>query len=723
MTSPASRLRGPVLASLSLATALVAVDARALEVRVYLDTDNSQATGCTAVTTAGPLAGVERELAATVDTSTNPHVLTALATRTCAGGVFGPPAPLAGPYPVPWGVGDRNGGSASDVVEMYLPLDMLRNVHVVRLAFTATDADGADALLTTGGGPGDPPILLQLGEEIPALGPWGALALALALGATGLLLGRRLRPVPPVLAVALLAAGVAWAAVLLDGDGGDWQVAACGQDVIGDAGPGVDIACAHACPEGDVLFLRLDAGRNAAPAAVDDAVSTTETAPLTGDVLAANPAVPDSDADLDPLAVVAVDGSAAAVGIATPLPSGALVTVQSGGSFTYEPHGAFDSLCPASSATDSFTYTVSDGHGGSATATVTVTVNGTEGAAIDIEKLVNGEDADEAPGPSVFVGATVQWTYVVTNTGAVDLSQVSVTDDRGVAVSCPKTALQPGETMTCTASDIVGPEQYVNVGTATGRTPCAVTVSDTDPAHYYGVHAAITLEKLTNGIDADTAPGPGVTVGATVLWTYVATNAGTVALTNVSVTDSRGVTVTCPKTTLAPGESMTCTGSGTATAGQYSNVGTASGTPAGGSAVTASDPSHYYGQPAGTQGCTVGFWKNHADSWPPTGYFTTQKVMTVFSNAQTYYPLQGQATLLQALEFMGGQGNEGAAEIVVLNGVAALLNASHPSVAYPRTAASVITDVNAALASGSRDTMLLLAAALSSDNNLGCPLN
>jgi hypothetical protein len=55
--------------------------------------------------------------------------------------------------------------------------------------------------------------------------------------------------------------------------------------------------------------------------------------------------------------------------------------------------------------------------------------------------------------------------------------------------------------------------------------------------------------------------------------------------------------------------------------------------------------------------------------------------------------------------------------------VAALLDAAHPDVDYPRTPASVIADVNAALASRNRDTILDLASRLDADNNLGCPLN
>jgi hypothetical protein len=59
---------------------------------------------------------------------------------------------------------------------------------------------------------------------------------------------------------------------------------------------------------------------------------------------------------------------------------------------------------------------------------------------------------------------------------------------------------------------------------------------------------------------------------------------------------------------------------------------------------------------------------------------------------------------------------------VLRAGVAALLDAAHPSVAYPLTPASVIADVKTSLA-GSRDDMLALAAALDADHNLGCPLN
>ena len=84
---------------------------------------------------------------------------------------------------------------------------------------------------------------------------------------------------------------------------------------------------------------------------------------------------------------------------------------------------------------------------------------------------------------------------------------------------------------------------------------------------------AIDIEKATNGDDADLPTGPQVPVGSTVTWTYVVTNTGNTALSSVAVVDTPEGPVTCPKSTLAIGESMTCTPKqGVARAGQYANV-------------------------------------------------------------------------------------------------------------------------------------------------------
>jgi uncharacterized repeat protein (TIGR01451 family) len=121
-----------------------------------------------------------------------------------------------------------------------------------------------------------------------------------------------------------------------------------------------------------------------------------------------------------------------------------------------------------------------------------------------------------------------------------------------------------------------------------------------DPSKVFGSNcqptgAAVRIKKATNGQDADDAPGPTVPVGSTVTWTYVVTNTGNVPLTGVSVSDNPHGAVACPKATLAVGESMTCTATGVATAGQYRNVGTVTASWTSGT-VTDSDASHYFGQ-------------------------------------------------------------------------------------------------------------------------------
>jgi hypothetical protein len=80
-------------------------------------------------------------------------------------------------------------------------------------------------------------------------------------------------------------------------------------------------------------------------------------------------------------------------------------------------------------------------------------------------------------------------------------------------------------------------------------------------------------------------------------------------------------------------------------------------------------------------------------------------------------------TLRQALDFGGGSGVSGASRTLLRAAVAAVLNASYPGSGYPLSAAQVIAEVNAALASGDRAQILAEATRLDTFNNLGCFLN
>ena len=111
---------------------------------------------------------------------------------------------------------------------------------------------------------------------------------------------------------------------------------------------------------------------------------------------------------------------------------------------------------------------------------------------ISIEKLTNGENADDAPGPHIPIGDPVEWTYEVQNTGNVTLTGITVVDDNGTPgdsaddiTICSGITLDPGDSSTFTASGTAVAGQYGNIATATGDYD-GHTYSDTDPSHYYG---------------------------------------------------------------------------------------------------------------------------------------------------------------------------------------------------------------------------------------------
>ncbi|QSV45388.1 SdrD B-like domain-containing protein [Geobacter benzoatilyticus] len=144
----------------------------------------------------------------------------------------------------------------------------------------------------------------------------------------------------------------------------------------------------------------------------------------------------------------------------------------------------------------------------------------------------------------------------------------------------------------------VGNDATDSDASASGVTACvdliAGQTNNTVDAGLYQLIPSIDIEKYTNGEDADLAPGPTVTVGNAVQWKYIVANTGNVELAGVVVTDDKIGAISCPKTVLAPAEQMICIKDGIATAGQYANIGTVTAT-YGTTAVTDTDPSHYFG--------------------------------------------------------------------------------------------------------------------------------
>ena len=118
----------------------------------------------------------------------------------------------------------------------------------------------------------------------------------------------------------------------------------------------------------------------------------------------------------------------------------------------------------------------------------------TQNPSIDIEKATNGFDADTADlAPVITVGDPVEWTYLVTNTGNVPVTDITVTDDVLGAITCPVTMLAVGASMTCEAFGVAELAAYANVGVAVGYFG-DTTVTDEDPSHYAGIAVGGTAQ-------------------------------------------------------------------------------------------------------------------------------------------------------------------------------------------------------------------------------------
>jgi len=190
----------------------------------------------------------------------------------------------------------------------------------------------------------------------------------------------------------------------------------------------------------------------------------------------------------------------------------------------------------------------------------------TQGPSIEIEKSTNGQDADSAPGPSLTVGDPITWTYVVTNTGNVTLTNIVVTDSvLGAVGTITSLASGASQTLTKTGTAVAG--QYENIGSATGKDPLQNDVSDNDYSHYLGAVARIELtpgfatnkindpHTITATVEVDTGGGFGPAPNGTVV-DFTITGAATFVsngLKTITGTISNGlgtVTVTLNSSTI-----------------------------------------------------------------------------------------------------------------------------------------------------------------------------
>ena len=280
------------------------------------------------------------------------------------------------------------------------------------------------------------------------------------------------------------------------------------------------------------------------------------------------------------------------------------------------------SLAVAGSETCTATYQVTqaDLNAGSITNTATATGTPPNGGT-PVTSPPSSTTVTAAPAPALTIvksatpttvtaaGQTVDYSFLVTNTGNVTLSPVVVNDTSfsgtGTlsAISCPDTSLAPGTNETCTATYKVTQADIdagsvTNTATATGTPPNGGTPVTSPPST--ATVTATPAPGLT--IVKSATPTTVGTVGQTVTYSFLVTNTGNVTLSPVVVNDTSfsgtGTlsAISCPDTSLAPGTNETCTATYKVTqadlsAGKITNTATATGTPPNGGTPVTSPPS------------------------------------------------------------------------------------------------------------------------------------
>ncbi|MCT8988647.1 beta strand repeat-containing protein [Shewanella phaeophyticola] len=141
----------------------------------------------------------------------------------------------------------------------------------------------------------------------------------------------------------------------------------------------------------------------------------------------------DSDSQGNTFALTEVNDMVVTDGQVITLPSGALLTIYSDGTYSYDTNNSFDSLTAGQLATDTFTYTVTDEYGATDTATVTINIVGANDTA------------------TITVGSGDTDAGIVTENGATDTDNTTV---EMVTGSLTVTDVDAGQAVFQTQTDV-----------------------------------------------------------------------------------------------------------------------------------------------------------------------------------------------------------------------------------------------------------------------------
>lgn len=215
------------------------------------------------------------------------------------------------------------------------------------------------------------------------------------------------------------------------------------------------------------------------------------------------------------------------------------------------------------------------------------TVDVEQTASLDLVKSASPSDAD-----AYDAGQVIDYTFVVTNTGNVPVTGITVAETQFTgtgtvsAIDCPAATLEPAEQLTCTASYTLTQEDVdsgslSNTARAAG-TSAGGSVSDESTVVTPQLpDASLTFSKTASTSFVNEA-------GESVTYAFSIRNTGNVTVHDIAVQetdfDGSGATpvVDCPVDVLAPGQQVVCTADYTITqadldAGGVSNTAVATG--------------------------------------------------------------------------------------------------------------------------------------------------
>jgi Sortase domain len=208
-------------------------------------------------------------------------------------------------------------------------------------------------------------------------------------------------------------------------------------------------------------------------------------------------------------------------------------------------------------------------------------------------------------------GNTIHYLYLVTNTGTVTLTTVSVVDPTLGPVNCPTPAppgLAPLHTIVCIggAPHTITPDDVANgsvddTATATGSDAQGRPTPPAQDSVSIPAGPALPLVEIAkNGVVSPKSHQHGAHKGDKIAYTYLVTNIGNLPLASVAVQDPKLGSVTCPTLTtpLQPGHAVTCNAdkvhtvtAADAKAGKVVDTATATGTDPNGMTSPRSVPS------------------------------------------------------------------------------------------------------------------------------------